>query len=137
MIPTELTFYDVSFKDLYNIIQFIYTGHIKLDHDDMISFHNAGSKLGVDGIIGMAIDIVKEENQQQQQRAKKRSFEDASTTPVPKKLRRVGFYNDDSNDDDRSSDDYDIFHYSCSYCQKNFVNPSTHKNHERYCKSKQ
>lgn len=55
--PVVCNFSTIAFKDLFNVCKFIYTGKVKLDHEDLTSFIRVGTLLEVKGIVGLNIDF--------------------------------------------------------------------------------
>lgn len=53
---------EMSFSDICSVIEFVYTGNLKISHDQLNHFLAVAGKLQIKGVVGFSIDI-KDENE--------------------------------------------------------------------------
>lgn len=174
--PAVYIFEEFTYKDLYNVCKFIYTGKLTIDRDDLITFMEVAKSLEVKNIMKLRIDIHKEPKEEpmieehldeslemnlanvqvkveavaeeepqvplrklEVVKAVKRSHvnydDDEEAVPLKRskrtrKSRRLNEYVVDEEDEG------DENKMSCAFCQKEFINGNTLKNHERFCTCK-
>lgn len=149
----------MSFGDLCNIIEFIYTGSVAIEHDQLSRFTSAAKSLDVKGIEQFFIDSLKKKDTPVKSRfipepkpssskqenensgTKKKLRDSAAHLESPKAQKLITSYLDPQSSSHKSSSKplnavgggRKPKRTKCKFCPIMYENANTLNNHQRYC----